>query len=711
MNEDILQERFDLAKERLEELAMSAQDGSFLGNPGFLSYFASLASHMSVLFDVLKLVQTGELYELPLEKLQELNQKCYQDILPENYEKSVFHPVTLVEVFGRKMGQYLSLLSGEVQGVTPYAYEGNLLELVRVSELILELYVELSCACGELSGGEKQDCCFDDQKSCEAVCKDAHTLQSVHDILYYYVSDYCAERIEEHTRQLLVPEVSFVTDFIRKSDFSDIRYLYFLGEYVSRQEIETVNYLTSVPKEILTQAASVYTCGYRDGFTVNRVEFEGKKTVNIRYRMGFEPLIKEAVLQFEKMGLSPVIYRAQMMTTTRHAAGRIGFSSSSANQQFDYDHRFDEAVYLNRAYIEKKLTALSQAYETYREEARVYGGPAVVEVFGENQFEPERKEACNQLSAHQQQLKVEYSARAGEITNQYMPSDQYSFTIVAYPVPEIGPDFPQIFKETLELNSLPSGQYKEIQQCMIDALDQGDSVRIQGMNGNETMLTVSLHHLDDPEKQTNFENCLADVNIPLGEVFTSPLLAGTNGLLHVKKVFLNGLEYSNLKLWFEDGMIAGYSCDNFSSPEENKKFIKEQILFQHETLPMGEFAIGTNTKAYAMARKYGIERKMPILIAEKTGPHFAVGDTCYSRAEEHVVFNPDGKEIIARENECSAKRHTEPQEAYFNCHTDITIPYDELGEIAVCRDGEKKAVLLSEGRFVLPGTENLNENL
>ena len=44
-----------------------------------------------------------------------------------------------------------------------------------------------------------------------------------------------------------------------------------------------------------------------------------------------------------------------------------------------------------------------------------------------------------------------------------------------------------------------------------------------------------------------------------------------------------------------------------------------------------------------VARKYGIEDKMPILIAEKTGPHFAVGDTCYSWSEEIRVYNPNGK--------------------------------------------------------------------
>lgn len=49
--------------------------------------------------------------------------------------------------------------------------------------------------------------------------------------------------------------------------------------------------------------------------------------------------------------------------------------------------------------------------------------------------------------------------------------------------------------------------------------------------------------------------------------------------------------------------------------------------------------------------------------------------------------------------------------AYFGCHTDITIPYHELGDIIVNgRDG-RKIPIIKEGRFVLPGTEALNEPL
>ena len=137
---------------------------------------------------------------------------------------------------------------------------------------------------------------------------------------------------------------------------------------------------------------------------------------------------------------------------------------------------------------------------------------------------------------------------------------------------------------------------------------------------------------------------------------------------------------------------------------------KQQVVV-HNIGTAGEFAIGTNTTAYRMAKEYQIGAKLPILIAEKTGPHFAVGDTCYSHAEDTVVYNPNGKEIIARDNEKSLLRKEDMSKAYFNCHTDITIPYDELGSIRVQTAEGKELSIIEGGRFVLPGTEVLNEPL
>ena len=303
------------------------------------------------------------------------------------------------------------------------------------------------------------------------------------------------------------------------------------------------------------------------------------------------------------------------------------------------------------------------------------------------------------------------NGRAGRLTNEYLPGDERSFTIISWPVPEIGEQYHEIFDETIKINTLDYKLYQKVQQTMIDALDKGEYVKVTGSGENQTDLKVMLHPLADPTKETIFENCVADVNIPVGEVFTSPVLEGTEGTLFVSKVFLHGLPYYNLKISFKEGKITEYTCTNFDSEEENKKYIFDNILHNHQTLPIGEFAIGTNTTAYAVAKKYDIADKYTILIAEKTGPHFAVGDTCYSWAEDVKVYNPDGKEIIARDNSISILRKEDPSKAYFQCHTDITIPYDELGSIVVVAKDGTETEIIRDGRFVLPGTEILNEPL
>ena len=199
----------------------------------------------------------------------------------------------------------------------------------------------------------------------------------------------------------------------------------------------------------------------------------------------------------------------------------------------------------------------------------------------------------------------------------------------------------------------------------------------------------------------------------MGEVFTSPVLEGTTGVLHVSRVFLEGLEYRDLELRFADGMITDYSCGNFEDPEDGKKYVADNVLKGHRSLSRSASSPSARIRRrnrYTY-RRYGMEDKMPILIAEKTGPHFAVGDTCYSWSEDIRVYNPNGKEIVAKDNSVSLNRKTDPSKAYLNCHTDITIPYDELEEISVVTKEGKHIILIKDGRFILPGTEILNEPL
>ena len=530
-------------------------------------------------------------------------------------------------------------------------------------------------------------------------------------IFYWYASDYSDVFLADRIVEQLNPECSFALDIIMNSDFREERFLYRYGEYVTENELGTFWHLQSLPQETLQKMADVYTEGYRIGFVNTGKDLSKKSTVNIRYCLGFEPMIRLAVENFRKMGLIPTIYRAAVSVITKKEQFKIGYYGAIANKQYEYDHRCDVGLVLDKRFVERKLDVLKNTYEKNKELAAGFAGPACVEIFGENPFSPETRPEAVILTEAQDKLSLLYDSKSGQLTNQYIKGEERSYTIVAYPVPEIGPQYREIFDEVIQINTLDAGLYERVQQTLIDALDQGEYVHILGKGENQTDLRVHLHSLRNPEKETIFENCVADVNIPVGEVFTSPVLSGTEGVLFVSRVYLNELQYRNLKITFQDGKITDYTCANFPTEAENRKYIRDNILHNHETLPLGEFAIGTNTTAYAAARKYQIEDKLPILIAEKMGPHFAVGDTCYSWSEEIKVYNPNGKEIIARDNEISLLRKEDVSKAYFHCHTDITIPYEELEEISVVTKNGNHIILLKDGRFVLKGTEILNEPL
>ncbi len=681
----MIEERFLLAKDRIKEI--KSETGL---RPEFQEYFVKTAGFLELIMENYAFIMDGGLEKSPVEELKERNYRLYEDILPENYGKSYGNPRVCGELFGKEYGQILCFLYAELRSLIPLIFERRLSDMVIRMELFLEIYGSFVCE-QEESGGLPE-------------------REALRDIIYFYVSDYTREATEQKIRDMVVPESDFALRII-ESDLTDCRYLYRFGEYVTDNEIETWKHLNTLSEETLQKMADTYTEGYRIGFEVGNKDITRKKTVNIRYCLGFEPVIKKAVDNFMKIGLRPTIYRAAASVLQGRGMSRVGYYGAVPNKQYDFDHKDDHALVFDRRLMQVHLEALKEGYEKYKKEAAVFGGPAVMEIFGEKPVNLEEKPEALHLSGEQQKLMVEYMSASGELVNQYIRGEERSFTIIAFPVPEIGEDFSAIFDETIKLNTLDYALYQRMQQVIIDTLDKGKYVIVKGMKGNRTNLKVMLHPLENPDKQTNFENCVADVNIPVGEVFTSPVLAGTEGVLHVSRVYLRELEFKNLSLTFEDGMVTDYDCGNFEDREQNRKFVRDNVLFHHDSVPLGEFAIGTNTTAYVMAKKYGIEDKLPILIAEKTGPHFAVGDTCYSHAEDVAVFNPDGKEIIARDNECSLKRKDKDASAYFNCHTDITIPYDELGEVSVVTYDEEVIPVIVEGRFALAGCEELNRPL
>lgn len=659
------EERFSLVMERIAEIAKETDVPET-----FDDYFKKTAAFLLQLKNITEKAEADTLKDASLAECEQRNASLYEDIIAANYADSYGNPTYAVGKLGEEYGQILSALYAQCRKCIIDAFAAKKMNVTITAELFVEIYNY-----------------FED--------KDGIDKNAIEQAIYWYFHDYSEIFIGDNIREIVDDEEDFLYQIVMNSDLNDLRYLYQYGQHVGANEIGIAAFLNGMSEEEIQAMADTYTEGYRIGFASTGKDLSKKTTAQVRYPIGFERMVRAAVKNLEKLNLK-VTMRA---------------SSTAANKQYDYDHKEDKALYYDKAYVERRLEVMKTSFEEMKKKANGQAGPAVIEVFGETPFSPETKKEVLKLNEKQQQLSVYDMSMSGQITNEYIIGEERSFTIIAYPVPEIGDKFKEIFAETVKINTLDYTLYQTMQQKIIDVLDQAEKVHITGKNGNKTDLYVSVWPLKDASKETAFENCVADVNIPVGEVFTSPVLKGTTGKLFVSQVYLNELKYLNLEIDFEDGVIKDYICTNFDKEAECKKYIKENVLMNHDTLPMGEFAIGTNTTAYRMARDFDIADKLPILIAEKTGPHFAVGDTCYSHEEDMVTYNPDGKQIVARENDFSKLRNEDMSKAYFNCHTDITIPYDELDKITVIRKDGTTEDIISDGRFVLAGIEELNRPL
>ena len=130
----------------------------------------------------------------------------------------------------------------------------------------------------------------------------------VKEVLYYFVSDYCDVMLTYRVRETLDPSLDFAKSIIMDSDLTDLRYLYRFGEYISDSELKIAAFLNSLPEETVRKMADTYTEGIRKGFVASGRSYKSKKTVQIRYHIGFERMIRMAVENFRKLGLEPVSY-------------------------------------------------------------------------------------------------------------------------------------------------------------------------------------------------------------------------------------------------------------------------------------------------------------------------------------------------------------------------------------------------------------------
>ena len=474
---------------------------------------------------------------------------------------------------------------------------------------------------------------------------------------------------------------------LEKADNSTADWMEEYGLPVTETDKKMMRFWFGLEKEKLQAMGKSIADAFLHGFISQSRDRRERKRVRFFYQIGQEALAREVVKALKEKGLTPVI-------TAPHTLHALN--------QWQADHQFDHSVVMDEELFQAEWKAYETAMYFYEKELKDTCGMIGIDQFGMESVIYTHGEHALQPDEGSRNWKTKLEQKKRDLESQWIRPSEISFCKVAFPNLLVGERFEEIFEDFFQMNVEESEPFEKLQQVLIDGLDTCDIAEIKGCNGNETDIRISLWPIKDPTKETKFLNCGGDLNIPYGEVFTTPKLAGTTGLYHVEEICLKGIFYHDLRLTFQDGWVVDANC------REGKEYVMNRLLYPNEKITMGEFAVGSNTKAYAIAHKYQLGDRLPILIYEKMGPHIAIGDPCFARSEDAPIYNMyDHKEMVCRENEITAERNTK-ENIYFGNHVDITLPYHQVEYLRGIRKDGTIVSFIENGRFVLKGTEGLN---
>ena len=388
MNEENqIKERYDLTIERismiLEEETVPAL---------YLDYFRTVSRFILRIDQIRKNEYFGSVIGRELKELEEENRILYQDVIDAAYETSYANPAYAVAVFGKEIGQILSFLYAEIRTEIAYAYENRIECLAICNELFIEVYNS-----------------FEDVES--------PNYRNLKEIIYWYASDYCDVFLANRLEEKMSPKQSYAIDIIMNSYLGDVRYLYQYGEYISEEDYETVSLISHLSEEEVCNIANMYIDGYREGCEDIGIDLSEKKAIYVQYPIGTERIVREVMKGFEKLGLKATTCRTALSVVTREAE-KNGFYSK-AQLQYEADHCQDQALFLNKKYVERKVDVVKNVYEQQKNMTSEFAGGVLIGM-GEIKKELEANAEAIRLNEKQLSLQELYDSKMDELTNKYL---------------------------------------------------------------------------------------------------------------------------------------------------------------------------------------------------------------------------------------------------------------------------------------------------
>lgn len=388
-----VRERWQLAADRILEIRdLNAKDVPEV----FRDFFWKTADFICMMIALRQEIQEDAWEKADMEVLRRKNRSCYEDILPGRYGMSYANPAYASAGMGKPYGQYLSFLYMELRGLIVFAFEKRDWDFVAAMELYLQMYGE-----------------FAQEQFAKA--------ESVRRILYWYSSDYCQDMVEYRLREKLNPSLSFAKRIVMEADLASPSYLYQYGEYVTEEEERTAADLAALSQKAIDARAESCIEEYRLRCAEEGMDLSGKRTVEIRYRLGYERIVRAVLEKLELMGLQPVLPRRAVHAVFRGDHLRVGYCGAVPNPQCEYDHRNDAGIFLDEEYVQRRLRATQELYEN-RKEAVSHAAGFIVIGTGREEAKGAAPAACEdaiRLHAKQQKLQLRLTKELSRIAERY----------------------------------------------------------------------------------------------------------------------------------------------------------------------------------------------------------------------------------------------------------------------------------------------------
>lgn len=523
--------------------------------------------------------------------------------------------------------------------------------------------------------------------------------QSLEDLYEDFFARDSEEQMALKLREMADPNQSYKEEVLL-SDEEGVYPLYESGVCVGDMDLKRREFILSLPEEQVEQIASTLVRQVTDEKPGRQ-----KRCVGVVFPLGTERIVRRIFEELKEAGYVPFVSHV---------------ISSGLHPDYLKMHRRD--AQLSDANMKQREENLNKAVDDAAPLIARTGHILKIRPLNRNNYRSLALERGMALGLDKQQREALLRCPSCE---------QIRWSTYLLPVPENDSQmnseaFHQYFRQMLEMSASTVNRLRPL-QVLSTVLDKGDTLYLTGWNGNETDLAVTLHPLENEEKETNFNTSLGDSVLPGDFVYTVPARVDTNGVLHVRHAIIGSQKLNDVRITIEDGMVSDITYEDpavakaspepsegTEDPREEKESPKMsgsgnenrvlQWLRTSGEAAVSEFAVGVNTKLYVSLLDHPeMIEYMPedmlacisVSLCFGKGPYDGIsGKRCF-------INHANGKTVseTGEEGESSSQQ------------VRLLLMFDEIGRLSVVKDGENTADVMREGLFVPVGMDTYNQPL